>query len=173
MVTNPFTKKYIKGVFSNIPASMERRRQEYKEEKRLDFLESKQNQKYSLKSFNQAQIDEAREYQKQKAREVIDSDAPLSHKIKAINELHKEHRPKLNPVIQEISDRAYINRFNKDKRLERNEMLKRVLDEDKLRKQRERFNRMQEVSERKAMQDTKRKAEMFMRQTKMDLMGVK
>lgn len=172
MGLNPFTVKSIKGVFSNIPNYLKKHREEKKEEKRINTLIVKQEHKDQNKLYNQSYVEEAREHQKEKARAVLASNAPLAKKLIAINELHKDHRqPKINPAIQELADRAYINRYKKDQRLERQAMIKKVLDEDKTNKIHERIERMNQVRHRNNMLKINMAADKLIREAKFLVRG--
>ena len=170
MVSNPFTTKQIKGVFGNISKFMQTKKEAKKEEKRLDTLQAKQEHKDNTKYYNQDYVNEAREYQKEKARQVIDSNVPLSHKLKAINELHKDHRqPKINPTIQELSDRAYVNRYKKDMRMERVKMIQKAILDDRAYKNNERAVKMEAIQNRNRMLKMDSKVNQIINQIKQQL----
>lgn len=171
MVDNKFTIKTIKGIFSKIPISIQKYREEKKEEKRLDNLQTRQEHKENVRYYNQDYINEAREHIKNKAKEIIDTpNLPLAMKLKALNEYHKDHRqPKINPSIQELSDKTYINKYRREKRFERMDMLKKVLSEHKENQLKEREDKINKVKERNEMLKMNSKANMILIQAKNEL----
>ena len=127
---------------------------EFKAKRELDKKEQEYYESEKIKSEKRSYEDEinmmAREHQINKNKEILNSDVPLGHKVKALNELYKDYsKPKGSINMQELSNKMYLNRMRRDLRLQKINELKRIVQEDKERKQIERNERMNFLNQRK------------------------
>lgn len=158
------------GIFSSLRSNTRKYLDESKEKKRAEELET---EFYKNELRKQTERDLARETReraveslKQKARDTLNSDAPLGHKVKAINELYREDKPKKSIALQELSDRMKINRLRRDERLEKLELIKQVVKEEKIRKMYERADRMNKLNEKKEFNNLQNNVKLMLRNAK-------
>lgn len=129
-----------------------KREQDKREQEEYQTLKRKEEQKIFANDLRNQAI----EAQKEKAIHIIDSDVPLGKKLHAVNELYKDHsKPKSSNALQEISDRAYINRYRRDKRIEKNNFVKELVNADKLRRQNQILERKSNIKLRQQEREVK------------------
>jgi hypothetical protein len=121
-------------------------------ENEQDELEKTYERKESIKQVHMNSLNEAKEHHKNKAIDVLnDNNQNLGKRISAINEIYKDDKPKGSNVVQEINDRSYLNRYRRDMRLEKNRLLKQLVQEEKTRKQMESINKRMVCQERNGL----------------------
>ncbi len=129
------------SIFSGLKDSFKRNVSEIREKRQANALEQEQYQtetrkeqgRYTNSELRQRAID----HQKEKAFDTINNPkAPLGHKVKAINEYYKDHdTPKMSNSLQELSDRAYINRYKRDRNMEKVKAIRQAVLDERARKQ--------------------------------------
>lgn len=158
------------GFLSSFRGKTSKYIEEVKEKNRQEALEKEfyknELRKQTERDLERETRERAVERLKEKARQTLNSNAPLGHKVKAINELYKEDKPKKSIALQELSDRMKINRLRRDERLEKLNLINQVVKEEKIRKMYERADRMNKLNEKKEFNNVQNNVKLMLRNAK-------
>lgn len=169
----------VKGVFGFLKSKTSNYLDERKAERDNESLRRQLEQKEDyrdLKRMNElSSREKIAEYNKAKSIQTINNhNLPLAKKLNALNELYKDHtKPKSNVSLQELSDKMNMNKYRKEQRLEKNRLMKQIIEQDKINQRQNRLIRMNQIQERNKMMKLNLEANKIIQREKMQLRRLK